>query len=94
MTDTDARERPALTAWLDARSAWRTANGHYRVTVDALGRAEDAPPGSPLRRMMPTPEDIAEQAAQVAQTARAVADTRAELDQVRTEIRRGELAAL
>jgi hypothetical protein len=90
MTDTATRESSSLAAWLDARSAWRTANGRYRVTVDTLTRAEDAPLGSPLRRMMPTPEDIAEQAAQVAQTAQAVADTRAELDQVR----RGELAAL
>jgi hypothetical protein len=87
MTDNDARERSALTAWLDARSAWRTANGNYRATVAALTRTEDAPLGSPLRRMMPTPEDIAEQAAQVAQTARAVADTRAELDQVRADAR-------
>lgn len=93
MTDNDARERSAFTAWLDARSAWRTANARYSAKVDALTRAEDGLPDSPLYSMRPTPEGIAEQAAQVAQTARTVADTRAALDQVRAEIR-AELAAL
>lgn len=81
MNALDIREKRLLTAWLDARSAWRRANGSYNTMVTAAIRAADR--DQPLSG--PTPDEFVTAAEQIVETARAVAHTRRELDELRHE---------